>query len=430
MSSIKKAIFPLHIRPATVADVPTMARQQVTMAEQTEGRGLSPETLYKGLTLGMNTKLSHLELFVAETKRTSTTSVEENEKLEQQQQTTSATPFSPEPIAMTSLRPEFSLLRNSKVFWFEDVFTEEKFRGKGIFRQLYNMACEKSGREGSSSLRLCCDGENTSAIIAYEKVGMYLEKGRPFRWCTPGGDAPLLGEPSEEEAARVAKIPLSTRKNEEADAFAAETIQRCDASVADNEEVVSELADMIWENSQKYHRFANDQENNFTTKFQKENLKEGIKRAIRSSTSFVSKPTNSSNSSLSSESLLSEFYLIKESSSSSKILGCFMLNFEYCNWRVGFSIWLQSFSINIKKQEERRAFIFRSVIRWLQKKVEENVDIDEMRKIPFSGVRFELDLEMEDERNEQKKEDSSLVTVAQEEAFELEHYILMRSELH
>lgn len=432
------------VRPATADDIGTMARQQCAMAMETEGRDIAPEVHSVGLSLALlRTKLSYAELFLAEAAVAAPAGMFPTLGQEQGK----------EVCGMFMIRPEFSLLRNATVHAIEDVFTEQKFRGKGVFRHCFNAIHDKYivdrnaqiRRDAAvtatataatntppsnnsplllNGIRLFVNKANEGAIAVYKRVGMFMEKGRLFRWCKEGWDVPRM-EPSAEDLKRFAITPVSARPNEDADAFGKAMIRRAKlvGEPEQDEILINKLSQIIWSNSKAHHRFANEVpgEDSFDRKYKLENLKKAVRFAIQSTTSVVTESPVSP-STPNSNDLRAELYVLADDSGA--IHGCFMLTFEFCTWRRGFIIWMHNFSV-ANEFASRRGEIFRSTIRYLQRVVEDQRKEDAEERIAFASVRFELDPDVESQQAEAK---NNLVQVAQDEAFEFEQDLLMRIE--
>jgi GNAT superfamily N-acetyltransferase len=68
---------------------------------------------------------------------------------------------------------EWSDWRNGNFWWIQSVYVEEKFRGQGIFRALYNHVDQLAkARNDVCGLRLYVDAHNHSARETYERLGM------------------------------------------------------------------------------------------------------------------------------------------------------------------------------------------------------------------------------------------------------------------
>jgi len=67
---------------------------------------------------------------------------------------------------------ETSNLKPSKTYYLDDLCVDEKYRGKGIGKQLYNYVLSQAELTGCDSLTLNVWHLNESAIRFYERVGM------------------------------------------------------------------------------------------------------------------------------------------------------------------------------------------------------------------------------------------------------------------
>eukprot|EP00798_Chlamydomonas_sp_ICE-L_P031305 gene31306-6452_t len=54
----------------------------------------------------------------------------------------------------------------------ESVYVQPEFRGKGLFKLLYNSVREEAEKQGACGLRLYADDDNKAAHQMYEKLGM------------------------------------------------------------------------------------------------------------------------------------------------------------------------------------------------------------------------------------------------------------------
>ncbi|WP_456460834.1 GNAT family N-acetyltransferase [Reichenbachiella sp.] len=68
---------------------------------------------------------------------------------------------------------EWSDWRNGMILWIQSVFVDKDFRGRGVYRALYEhiQAMVKSSDE-YCGIRLYVDKTNTNALRVYEKLGM------------------------------------------------------------------------------------------------------------------------------------------------------------------------------------------------------------------------------------------------------------------
>lgn len=86
-------------------------------------------------------------------------------------------------IACTLTMPEWSDWRNGTVLWIHSVYVLETFRGKGIFRSIYDHLKKMVETDASlMGLRLYVERENIDAQKVYEKLGMSAEHYRLYEW--------------------------------------------------------------------------------------------------------------------------------------------------------------------------------------------------------------------------------------------------------
>ncbi|HVV01848.1 MAG TPA: GNAT family N-acetyltransferase [Verrucomicrobiae bacterium] len=68
---------------------------------------------------------------------------------------------------------EWSDWRNGAFWWIQSVFVREEFRGRGIFRSLYqHVHALAKNRADVCGLRLYVEGDNETAQRAYARLGM------------------------------------------------------------------------------------------------------------------------------------------------------------------------------------------------------------------------------------------------------------------
>lgn len=87
------------------------------------------------------------------------------------------------PCSVLIIINEWSDWRNGNVLWIHSVYVEKEFRGKAVFKSMYeflnNMVKEDINLAG---LRLYVDKTNTNAISVYKKIGMSDEHYYMFEW--------------------------------------------------------------------------------------------------------------------------------------------------------------------------------------------------------------------------------------------------------
>ncbi len=68
---------------------------------------------------------------------------------------------------------EWSDWRNAWFWWIQSVYITPEFRGRGIYRSLYEFVLEKADERGDvCGFRLYVETENINAQKVYEKLGM------------------------------------------------------------------------------------------------------------------------------------------------------------------------------------------------------------------------------------------------------------------
>jgi GNAT superfamily N-acetyltransferase len=79
---------------------------------------------------------------------------------------------------------EWSDWRNGQVLWIQSVFVMKEFRGKGVFKMLYEHIKLKvlEKKNGFRGIRLYVDKSNKSAQRVYEKLGMENHHYETYEW--------------------------------------------------------------------------------------------------------------------------------------------------------------------------------------------------------------------------------------------------------
>ncbi|RUA32836.1 MAG: GNAT family N-acetyltransferase [Bacteroidetes bacterium] len=67
---------------------------------------------------------------------------------------------------------EWSDWRNKWVLWVQSVYTHPDFRGKGVYKALYENLMQKVDKGEYAGIRLYVDKTNVSAQKVYERLGM------------------------------------------------------------------------------------------------------------------------------------------------------------------------------------------------------------------------------------------------------------------
>ena len=146
----------IEIRKGIQDDIDAIASFQVMMAKETEELELDPSTVKMGVT-AVYEDSSKGEYWIA---------TEEGAI-----------------IACLLTLPEWSDWRNGTVLWIHSVYVIPEARGRGIFRQMYNVLV-KSVQKNTAlrGLRLYVDKSNIAAQKVYNAVGMNGDHYQLFEW--------------------------------------------------------------------------------------------------------------------------------------------------------------------------------------------------------------------------------------------------------
>jgi ribosomal protein S18 acetylase RimI-like enzyme len=77
---------------------------------------------------------------------------------------------------------EWSDWRNAWILWVQSVYTQPDFRGKGVYKALYQNLVSKVETGEYAGIRLYVDKSNTNAQKVYEKLGMNGEHYKFYEW--------------------------------------------------------------------------------------------------------------------------------------------------------------------------------------------------------------------------------------------------------
>jgi GNAT superfamily N-acetyltransferase len=141
-----------RIREAKLTDTAIIADFNARMALETEQRQLDIERVRQGVHALLSDPAKGA-YFIAETEADGVTTI----------------------AGQLLITYEWSDWRNGNFWWIQSVYVEEKFRGQGIFRALFNHVDQLAkGRKDICGLRLYVDAHNHSARKTYERLGMKL----------------------------------------------------------------------------------------------------------------------------------------------------------------------------------------------------------------------------------------------------------------
>lgn len=137
----------LSIRAASAADAKVIAEFNLRLASESEGRELDPDTLAEGV-----------RALLSDPNRGQYWIAEAGDR---------------EPVGQCLVTTEWSDWTNGRYWWFQSVYVAPEWRGRGVFRVLWDHVESSARKEGDvASLRLYVERDNTSARAVYEKLGM------------------------------------------------------------------------------------------------------------------------------------------------------------------------------------------------------------------------------------------------------------------
>ena len=143
---------PLVIRPATPADLETLAAWAEAMALETEGKTLDPATIRAGIAAGLQ-DARKARYLVAERR--------------------SSAADDGDAVGTLMLTTEWSDWRNGDWWWIQSVYVVPGARRLGVFRALYaHVEAEARATPGVRGLRLYVENNNTRAQATYAALGM------------------------------------------------------------------------------------------------------------------------------------------------------------------------------------------------------------------------------------------------------------------
>ena len=138
----------MKIRKAVLADARVITGFNIKLALETENLRLDPKVAAAGVR-GLLKDPAKGVYFVAETPESGV-------------------------IAQLMITYEWSDWRNANFWWIQSVYVREDFRGRGIFKALFeHLTALAAKSKGVWSLRLYVETHNDSAQRTYLKLGMY-----------------------------------------------------------------------------------------------------------------------------------------------------------------------------------------------------------------------------------------------------------------
>jgi len=147
----------ITVRDAVLADIPDIVNFQLDMALETENLSLEKDVVNLGVKAVFDEPAKG-SYYVAESE----------DKI----------------IGSLLTTYEWSDWRNGQVLWIQSVFVTKEFRGKGVFRLLYEYIKVKVLNEENNyrGIRLYVDKTNESAQKVYEKLGMENHHYETYEW--------------------------------------------------------------------------------------------------------------------------------------------------------------------------------------------------------------------------------------------------------
>ena len=149
------------VRPATPADVPTIAAFNIALALETEDLALDADTVSAGVAAAVGDPGRAL-YFVAVPS------------------TAAAPASSSTPAACCMVTFEWSDWRNATVWWLQSVYCDPAHRGRGAFRALWEAVEAGARGAGAAGLRLYAEDSNEAAHAVYRRLGMKDDHYRVF----------------------------------------------------------------------------------------------------------------------------------------------------------------------------------------------------------------------------------------------------------
>ena len=135
----------LSIRIGNIADLDALIDFQKKMAFESEGLTLDSGLVRKGVSGVLTDENKGSYLVACEGKN---------------------------PVACLLVTTEWSDWTGTWYWWIQSVYVDREYRGKGIYKALYNKVKELAAAKGVRNIRLYADKENLNARKVYEKLGM------------------------------------------------------------------------------------------------------------------------------------------------------------------------------------------------------------------------------------------------------------------
>lgn len=143
----------VEIRLGQLEDADTIAEFQIAMARETEDKRLEPEVVAPAVRKVFSDPAKGFYLVAVENR--------DNENSD-----------SSKVIGSLLITYEWSDWRDSFVWYIQSVYVEERARGRGVFRRLFDRVLEMAKKDGVLFVRLYVETENLRAQKIYESLGM------------------------------------------------------------------------------------------------------------------------------------------------------------------------------------------------------------------------------------------------------------------
>lgn len=135
----------INISVGTAADIDLIAQFQVDMALESEGTTLDHERVVKGVTAAMEDQYKGTYIVAKDGDKA---------------------------VGSLMLTREWSDWTNRWYWWIQSVYVAPDYRGKGVYRAMYDKVKELAKENGITQIRLYVDKTNYRAQQVYQKLGM------------------------------------------------------------------------------------------------------------------------------------------------------------------------------------------------------------------------------------------------------------------
>lgn len=142
----------MRVRPAVAQDIPTIARFNAEMARESENIELPMERVSAGVA-GLFNNPARGRYWVCE--------------------------LDGKVAGQLMITYEWSDWRNADFWWIQSVYTDPKFRKRGVYRALHENVVAAARAAGACGVRLYVERHNSGARAVYEHLGM---KSAPYEF--------------------------------------------------------------------------------------------------------------------------------------------------------------------------------------------------------------------------------------------------------